>query len=86
MKKLPDFITEIKSSHKLLLPCKDLRSRSFWQRSDGPLKFLGNLQGKDILCAICGKIMVDESCFLTGMQNFDYKFSFNLDKKKCKKS
>ena len=35
MKKLPVIITEIKSSHKLLLSWKDLRSRNFsdfWQR------------------------------------------------------
>ena len=57
-----------------------MRSTNFWQRSYGPLKFLGNLHGKDILSVISGKFTEDESCLLTGMQNFDYKFSFNLEK------
>ena len=48
MKKLPVFTTEIKSSHKLLFSCKDLRSRSFCQKNDSPLKFLANLHEKEI--------------------------------------
>ena len=81
----PVFIMEIKSSHILLLSCKDLRSRNFGQKSDRPFKFFGNFQGKDILHAICGKTMDDEICLLTGMENFDYKFSFNIETN-CKKS
>ena len=37
-------MTDIKSSHKLLLSCKNLRSRNLRQSSDGHLKLLGNLQ------------------------------------------
>ena len=58
-----------------------MRSSDFWQKSYGPSKILGNLHGKDILSAISGKFTDDESCLVPGMQNFDYKFSFNLEKK-----
>ena len=78
----PVFIMEIKSSHILLLSCKDLRSR---QKSDRPFKFFGNFQGKDILYAICGKIIDDEICLLTGRENFNNKFSSDIETN-CKMS
>ena len=43
------------------------------------------MHGKDILSVILGKFTDDGSCSLTGMQNFDYKFSLNIEKN-CKKS
>ena len=52
MKKPPIFKTDIKSSHKLLLSCKDLRSINFWQRNEDHLKFLGNLYGNAFLLFI----------------------------------
>ena len=52
MKKPPVFITDIKSYHKLLFSCKDLRPRNFRQRKDGPLKFFGNLHGDAFLLLI----------------------------------
>ena len=45
LKKPPAFITDLKSSYKLLLSHKDLRSRKFWQWNDGPLKFFWILHG-----------------------------------------
>ena len=80
MKKPSDYVTYIKSSYKLLLSCKDLRSRNFWQRNDGPLKIFENLHGKDILSAAFCKFSNNEGFLLTGMQNLDYKFTSNLKK------
>ena len=80
MKNPPVFLTEINSSHKLLFLTKNSSSANFWQRNDNPLKVLGNLHGKDILSVILGKIMDNESCLLTWMQNFDYQFRFNIEK------
>ena len=45
MKKPPVFMIDIKSSYKLLLSYKDLRSRNFWQWKDGPLNIFINLYG-----------------------------------------
>ena len=52
MKKPPVFIRDIKSCHKLLFSCKDLRPRNFWQRKNGPLKFFENLRGDAFLLLI----------------------------------
>ena len=43
MKRPPVFMIDIKSSYKLLLSRKDLRSRNFWQWNDGPLNIFKNL-------------------------------------------
>ena len=43
MKKPPVFMIDIKSSYKLLLSYKDLRSKNFWQWKDGPLNIFINL-------------------------------------------
>ena len=45
MQRPPVFIINIKSSYKLLLSHKDLRSRNFWQWNDGPLNIFKNLYG-----------------------------------------
>ena len=47
MKRPPVFIIDIKSSYKLLLSRKDLRSRNFWQWNDGPLNIFKNLYGNE---------------------------------------
>ena len=52
MKKPPVFITDIESSHKLLLSGKDLTSRNFWERNDGLLNFFLNLHGVAFLLLI----------------------------------
>ena len=61
MKKPPFFITEIKSSHKLLLSGEDLTCRNFWEKNDGPLNFFVNLHGKAFLLfifsSVTGKII-----------------------------
>ena len=67
-------MTEIKSSHKLLLSYKDLRSRNVWQRNDGPLKFFGNLQGKYKL------FKKYQSSVVTEMQYFDHSHIENLNR------
>ena len=50
---------DIKSSYKLLLSHKDLRSRNFWQWNDDPLKIFKNLYGNafSLLVFIKGKII-----------------------------
>ena len=70
----------IRSSYKSLPSCKDLRSRNFWQRNYGSLKTFENLHGKDILSAVFGKFSNNESFLLIGMEDLEYKFSFNLEK------
>ena len=62
MKKQTVFMTHIESFHKLLLPCKNLRSRNLRQRSDGPTNILGKLHRKDISSAIFRKFTDNESC------------------------
>ena len=47
MKRPPAFIVDIKSSYKLLLSQKGLRSRNFWQWNDGPLNIFKNLHGNE---------------------------------------
>ena len=64
MEKPPAFMTDTKSSHKLLLPYKNLRSRNLWQRSDGPIKILGKLHGRDFLPVIFGTFTDNESRLL----------------------
>ena len=54
MKKPPAFMTDIISSHKLLLLCKNLKSRNLWQRSDGPINILEKLHGGEFLPVIFG--------------------------------
>ena len=59
MKTAPVYMMDIKSSYKLLLSHKDLRSRNFWQWNDGPLKIFKNLYGNafSLLVFIKGKII-----------------------------
>ena len=55
-------MTYIESFYKLVLPCKNLRSRNLRQRSDGPTDILVKLQRKDMSSAIFGKFTDNESC------------------------
>ena len=50
IKKPPVFVTNTKSTHNLLHFHKDLRSRNFWQWSDGSLKFCENCTEICFLC------------------------------------
>ena len=43
MRRPPIYIMHVKSSYKLLLSHKDLRSRNFWQWNDSPLNIFKNL-------------------------------------------
>ena len=59
MKRPPAFIVEIKSSYKLLLSQKGLRSRNFWQWNEGPLNIFKNLYGNEFcLFSLNEKIIV----------------------------
>ena len=62
MKKQTVFMTYIESFYKLVLPCKNLRSRNLRQRSDGPTDILVKLHRKDMSSAIFGKFTDNESC------------------------
>ena len=62
MKKQTVFMTYIESFYKLVLLCKNLRSRNLRQRSDGPTDILVKLQRKDMSSAIFGKFTDNESC------------------------
>ena len=66
LKRPPIFMINMKSWYKLLLSCRDLRSRNFWQWSNGPSKnlyanaFFISLDEKII--AVC-HLMIHIKCF-----------------------
>ena len=55
MKRPPVFMTDIKSSYKLLLSHKDLRSRNIWQWNDGLLNIFKNWYGNAFPLFVCNK-------------------------------
>ena len=48
MKRPPVYMINIKSSYRLLLSHKDLRSRNLWQWNSGPLNIFKNLYGNEL--------------------------------------
>ena len=62
IQKPPVFITNIKSTHNFLHFHKNLRSRKFWRRNDGPLKILWKLHGNACSLQISVKFRKFETC------------------------